>query len=60
MTARCACGVISESIESSLKEYLTNSKENILPRDLILQMGYTQLCASIKPADVPSHALSDF
>ena len=56
--ARCACSIISESTESSLKEYLANSKENILPRDLILQMGYTQLCASIKPADVPSCALS--
>ena len=51
---KCACSVLSESGESALKQFLLQSKENILPRDLVMQMGYTQLCASVKPADVES------
>lgn len=51
---KCACSLLSEGAESALKQFLLQSKENILPRDLIQQMGYTQLCASVKPADVSS------
>lgn len=49
---KCACSLLTEGGESALKQFLLQSKENILPRDLIMQMGYTQLCASVKPADV--------
>lgn len=51
--------MISDLTESSLKEYLLGSKETILPRDLILQMGYTQLCASVKPVEVGAHGSCD-
>ena len=49
---KCACSLLTEGGESALKQFLLQSTENILPRDLIMQMGYTQLCASVKPADV--------
>lgn len=52
LSRRCACGVIGELAESGLKEYLLVSKETILPRDLLLQMGYTQLCATVKAVEV--------
>ena len=52
LSRRCACGVIGELAESGLKEYLLLSKETILPRDLLLQMGYTQLCATVKAVEV--------
>lgn len=52
LSRRCACGVISELAESGLKEYLLASKETILPHDLLLQMGYTQLCATVKAVEV--------
>ena len=44
--------MIGELAESGLKEYLLVSKETILPRDLLLQMGYTQLCATVKAVEV--------
>lgn len=44
--------MIGELAESGLKEYLLASKETILPRDLLLQMGYTQLCATVKAVEV--------
>lgn len=52
LSHRCACGVIGDLAESGLKEYLLASKETILPRDLLLQMGYTQLCATVKAVEV--------
>lgn len=52
LSRRCACGVIGDLAESGLKEYLLVSKETILPRDLLLQMGYTQLCATVKAVEV--------
>lgn len=52
LSHRCACGVIGDLAESGLKEYLLVSKETILPRDLLLQMGYTQLCATVKAVEV--------
>lgn len=52
LSRRCACSVIGELAESGLKEYLLVSKETILPRDLLLQMGYTQLCATVKAVEV--------
>ena len=52
LSRRCACGVIGELAVSGLKEYMLVSKETILPRDLLLQMGYTQLCATVKAVEV--------
>ena len=47
-----ACSVLTEVVESALKQFILGNSNYILPRDLVMQMGYTQLCASIKQADV--------
>lgn len=52
MRYRNACAILTEVAESALKTFILSSASNLLPRDLVTQMGYTQLCASIKQADV--------
>lgn len=52
MRYRNACSILTEVAESALKTFILSNASNILPRDLVTQMGYTQLCASIKQADV--------
>lgn len=52
LMSRCACGLITEKCESVLKEFLMNRTEMALPRDLVQQMGFTQLCASLKHTEV--------
>lgn len=49
---RCACGLITEKSEAVLKEFLMQRKEMALPRDLVQQMGFTQLCTSLKYPEV--------
>lgn len=41
-----------EKCEAALKTFLLARKELSLPRDLVQQMGFTQLCASLKQPEV--------
>lgn len=52
MEFRCACNLITEKSEAALKDFLMQRKEMALPRDLVQQMGFTQLCASLKHPEV--------
>ena len=52
LTYRCACALITERSEAALRKFLLQRKELALPADLVQQMGFTQLCASLKQPEV--------
>lgn len=51
--------MLEESCESVLKRFLLQSASTTVPRDLLQQMRYTQLCTTVKQSEVRPAAAAE-